>query len=678
MNSLLILKWLEGFIPPAAFLGILWTLLELKESRKSARWALAGLLAAIQVVICALGGSPELAFTLLPLTFYLPAIIGAHLLCKYSFIPTAVGWLFALLCQELLMTAQKLLILLGSGIYGPAWPWIFDGIMLLAAAGTVLAVYRFFQKPFRACAGDMGEDWASILFLPVMLLALYSFLLADAGGTAMLFLLFFTALAAVLATARLISSLSVRRQARDAQLQIEALRQDYTLLQKKLELGRRYRHDARHHMLTLSALLQQGDGDAALDYVSRWQGQLAQTEQRSWCRSPVVNAVISAYQAQAEEAGGALEAEVSLPEDLPFEETDLCVALANALENAVHACKAMPEGEPWRIKLELALAGHRRLTLRTENPCPAPVEFDSSGFPVTQQGEGHGQGLRSIAAVAEKYHGLFRCSCADGVFKLRMVLLDTTPALRPVRRLPAAYAGIFLGIFLLNCMPALAQTLETVPVLGRVVQIVDLRSYAWFWGGTGISVEEPVFGGGSQAVDEAAAKQEELIRQMEETFLYYAARKYQGYVAEDIIHQVMRDDEALFILRFDATLNAGGSIDYHRHIVLDKRTQQVLSLADLFQSDANYIFPISREIRAQMEEQVKAGTGDYFLPGGIWDESECFQSIDENQDFYVDEAGSLVIAFDEYEVAPGSMGAPEFTIPSDVLRGILARPSVLG
>lgn len=174
MDNWLVLRWLEGFIPPAAFLGVLWVLLEPKESRRSARWVLAGLLAAVQVVICVLGDSPELAFTLLPLSFYLPAIIGAHLLSQYPFLSTAVGWLFALLCQELLMTAQKLLVLLGSESYGPAWPWIFNGIMLLAAAGTVLAVYRFFQKPFRACAGDMGEDWASILFLPVMLLALYS------------------------------------------------------------------------------------------------------------------------------------------------------------------------------------------------------------------------------------------------------------------------------------------------------------------------------------------------------------------------------------------------------------------------------------------------------------------------------------------------------------------------
>ena len=103
----------------------------------------------------------------------------------------------------------------------------------------------------------------------------------------------------------------------------------------------------------------------------------------------------------------------------------------------------------------------------------------------------------------------------------------------------------------------------------------------------------------------------------------------------------------------------------------------MLSLADLFQSDVNYIFLISREIKAQMEERMNAGEGDYFLPGGIWSEEECFQSIDEDQDFYIDEAGQLVIVFDEYEVAPGYMGVPEFIIPTDLLDGLLAQPSPL-
>ena len=48
-----------------------------------------------------------------------------------------------------------------------------------------------------------------------------------------------------------------------------------------------------------------------------------------------------------------------------------------------------------------------------------------------------------------------------------------------------------------------------------------------------------------------------------------------------------------------------------------------------------------------------------------------FQSITEQTNFYFNESGELVIAFDEYEVAPGYMGAPEFVIPQEVTAAIL-------
>ena len=78
-----------------------------------------------------------------------------------------------------------------------------------------------------------------------------------------------------------------------------------------------------------------------------------------------------------------------------------------------------------------------------------------------------------------------------------------------------------------------------------------------------------------------------------------------------------------------------------------------------------------------MEEQNNAGKAAFFLPGGIWSDEECFKSIAIDQNFYINDENQLVIVFDEYEVAPGSMGTPEFVIPTELLNGLLAQPSVL-
>lgn len=70
-----------------------------------------------------------------------------------------------------------------------------------------------------------------------------------------------------------------------------------------------------------------------------------------------------------------------------------------------------------------------------------------------------------------------------------------------------------------------------------------------------------------------------------------------------------------------------------------------------------------------MKELQDAGEGNYWIDG---DEStDVFKEIDGEQNFYFNDDGEIVIVFDEYEVAPGYMGCPEFTIPNDLIAGIL-------
>lgn len=235
---------------------------------------------------------------------------------------------------------------------------------------------------------------------------------------------------------------------------------------------------------------------------------------------------------------------------------------------------------------------------------------------------------------------------------------------------------VLLCVVCLNCMPDLARALEAAPVLGPVIRIVDLRTYGLRWGDTSLSGELPVLEDAAPPADaesvvsgaeEMNQQTEAYVAQVQEAFLWYAAREYQGYVASDTGYQVLRDDEELLSLCFYTTLNAGGSVDYSRCFTLNKGTGEILSLSDLFPEGSDYVGAISADILRQMEEQVEAGEGDYFIPGGIWPEEDCFQAIDADQNFYLDASGNLVIVFGEYEVAPGSMGMPRFVIDAQAI-----------
>ena len=96
-----------------------------------------------------------------------------------------------------------------------------------------------------------------------------------------------------------------------------------------------------------------------------------------------------------------------------------------------------------------------------------------------------------------------------------------------------------------------------------------------------------------------------------------------------------------------------------------------MTLEDLFVEGSDYISAISENIKTQMKEQMAADEGViYFLDNDDMPEFN-FQGITEQTNFYFNEKDELVIAFDEYEVAPGSMGAPEFVIPQEVTAALL-------
>lgn len=263
---------------------------------------------------------------------------------------------------------------------------------------------------------------------------------------------------------------------------MEIQRQDYDALCQKMEVGRIYRHDMRHHLAAVEGLLQQGDCQGALHYVRSLSGGLADLTEPARCANSAVNAVLTAYLVQAANAGCTVESDLRIPMDLPFEDTDLCVILANTLENAIHACQELPEDQR-NIKLRMELTENRRLLISMENPCARPVSFRPDSLPEGPQREGHGLGLQSVKRVADKYGGLFRCEWDQGRFLLRTVLVPPADPGAPGRKRrpgwPAAViTALLILLIALNCVPALADALEAVPLLGWLVRAVDWRTYA--------------------------------------------------------------------------------------------------------------------------------------------------------------------------------------------------------
>ena len=145
----------------------------------------------------------------------------------------------------------------------------------------------------------------------------------------------------------------------------------------------------------------------------------------------------------------------------------------------------------------------------------------------------------------------------------------------------------------------------------------------------------------------------------------------EGYHGLHVSQEVVTDNERYYTVKLSVLETEASGYENNQFYTIDKQTGNVVTLEDLFVEGSDYISAISENIKTQMQEQMAADEGViYFLDNDDMPEFN-FQGITEQTNFYFNEKDELVIAFDEYEVAPGSMGAPEFVIPQEVTAAIL-------
>ena len=98
---------------------------------------------------------------------------------------------------------------------------------------------------------------------------------------------------------------------------------------------------------------------------------------------------------------------------------DIYSLFGNAIDNAIEAVTALPEGER---SILLRVLGRGNMTvIHVENTCAGEPKI-VDGNPVSEKGEGHGYGTMSIRSIAKKYGGTVTFSAENGKFSLDMLL----------------------------------------------------------------------------------------------------------------------------------------------------------------------------------------------------------------------------------------------------------------
>lgn len=237
-------------------------------------------------------------------------------------------------------------------------------------------------------------------------------------------------------------------------------------------------------------------------------------------------------------------------------------------------------------------------------------------------------------------------------------------------------AALLLFTGTVNISPAAAQTLSEIPGMKNLVHLVLVKNWVRSEQGFAADIKVPgIRGLGDQELEgslnrkyleEGAALYRDFEKKMGE-MKQIGSGNFE--VSSD--YQVIAETENLLTIRRTHMSIEASGFEQADFDTIDKKKKIVLTLPALFK-DESYIRLISENIKEQMREQMQSDQRTAYFFGGEDASSEKFESIKKNQNFYINAGGALVIVFDEYEVAPGSMGLVEFVIPTPVIREALA------
>lgn len=245
---------------------------------------------------------------------------------------------------------------------------------------------------------------------------------------------------------------------------------------------------------------------------------------------------------------------------------------------------------------------------------------------------------------------------------------------RGFKAVGAAFLICISFIIVVNTNKTLAKSICDLPIIGKLARVLTFVDYEYENDSITEDVVIPMVDGLSDK--QIQDKINENIRSRMDQQIQEAEKRAQEYkeaylatggTIEDyrlIEFQINYDkkynDESIlsFIIYHNETLAPAYAGSYYYNI--DLVTNEKLTLEDVLGED--YIDIANESIKKQIEELQANPPKDRHY--GFFQGESGFNSIEENQGFYINNDRKVVIVFDKYEIADGATGKLEFVIDS--------------
>lgn len=189
-------------------------------------------------------------------------------------------------------------------------------------------------------------------------------------------------------------------------------------LRELSKIARIHRHDMRHHLALILHLIEENHIEEAREYIQENIERIDEFTPHRFCEMEMLNLILSHFASQAEEMNARYCFNIELPDQIPLTKSELCALVSNALENAFHAVKDLPEGKRFVDARLCEFKG--KLIFSVDNSCDDKIQV-TDNRPKTEKA-GHGYGARSIMTIANEHHGIAVFQSEKGTFSLMVTI----------------------------------------------------------------------------------------------------------------------------------------------------------------------------------------------------------------------------------------------------------------
>ncbi len=217
-----------------------------------------------------------------------------------------------------------------------------------------------------------------------------------------------------------------------------------------------------------------------------------------------------------------------------------------------------------------------------------------------------------------------------------------------------------------NVNSTIAYAMQEIPVIGEFVKVITVRKYEKEDEFHPQNIEIPEIVQNNDTANLINADIKELTDKALFLFKEECESVPDSHTGIVINYEVITNTKDWFTLKLLIHHEAGSSTTEYRYYHIDKITGESVTLSSLFNEDFDYITAISNNIAEQMKKRNEQLESDVYWVDNTENPDWSFSKIDPDQNFYFDENGELTLVFDKYQIAPGYMGTPTFTIPDEI------------